>query len=70
MPIAQHGTVPTPALPSPAMTQTASPRPRWLSVTWRLSAWVALVLTMLAVFSLYLRPDFLMGMADQLWACF
>lgn len=52
------------------MTDSASPRPRWLAVTWRLTAWVALVLVLLAVFSLYLRPDFLMGVADQLWSCF
>jgi len=28
------------------------------------------VLVLLAVFSLYLRPSFLVTLADQLWACF
>jgi len=28
------------------------------------------VLVLLAVFSLYLRPSFLVALADQLWACF
>lgn len=29
----------------------------------------ALIL-LLAVFSLYTRPDFLLKLADQIWACF
>ena len=33
---------------------------------WTLLATVAL----LAVFGLYTRPDFLLQLADQLWACF
>ena len=28
------------------------------------------LLVLLAVFSLYLRPSFLVTLADQLWACF
>ena len=28
------------------------------------------VLVLLAVFSLYTRPDFLLSLADQIWACF
>jgi hypothetical protein len=30
----------------------------------------AAVLVVLAVFSLYLRPDFLVNLANQVWACF
>ena len=30
----------------------------------------AAVLVLLAVFALYLRPDFMLTLADQIWACF
>ena len=40
--------------------------PAWLR--WGLTA--SAVLLTLAVFGLYQRPDFLMTLADQLWACF
>ena len=33
-------------------------------------AWLAATLLLLAVFGLYTRPDFLVSLADQLWACF
>lgn len=33
-------------------------------------AWAAALLLLLAVFALYTRPDFLVTLADQLWACF
>lgn len=36
----------------------------------RLTAWLGLALILGLVFMLYLRPDFVLGMADQLWACF
>jgi len=36
----------------------------------RILAWGAVVLVLLAVFMLYTRPDFLVTLADQLWACF
>jgi hypothetical protein len=32
--------------------------------------WGVVLLALLAVFTLYARPDFLKSMADQLWACF
>ena len=34
--------------------------------------WIALaaILALLAVCALYLRPDFMLTLADQLWACF
>ena len=37
---------------------------RWLLV------WAAIVLVLLAVFSLYLQSDFLMTLGNQIWACF
>lgn len=36
--------------------------------TWLISAAVLLVLV--AVFGLYLDPEFMRSMANQLWACF
>ena len=36
----------------------------------RLLVWAAIVLVLLAVFSLYLQPDFLMTLGNQIWACF
>jgi hypothetical protein len=40
-----------------------SPLPRW-------AAYAAALTALLAVFSLYLRPAFMVSLADQLWACF
>lgn len=36
----------------------------------RVLAWGAALLVLLGVFLLYTRPDFLLTLADQLWACF
>ncbi len=39
----------------------------------RFSSWIAYgmaLLLLLAVFSLYLQPDFMVDLAQQLWACF
>jgi hypothetical protein len=36
----------------------------------RLLIFSSALLVLLAVFSLYLRPSFLVTLADQLWACF
>ncbi len=33
-------------------------------------AWAAAGAVLLAVFALYTRPDFIVTLADQLWACF
>lgn len=32
--------------------------------------WAAVLVACLAVFALYLRPVFLLTLADQLWSCF
>jgi len=41
------------------------------ATVWRkILVWAAIVLTLSLVAALYLRPDFVISMADQLWACF
>ncbi len=35
-----------------------------------LLAWSGITAVLLAVFALYSRPDFLVTLANQLWACF
>lgn len=40
-------------------------------LSWRKAlVWAGIVLALLLVSLLYLRPDFVISMADQLWACF
>jgi hypothetical protein len=34
------------------------------------AVWVAVAAALLAVFALYTRPDFLVTLANQVWACF
>lgn len=36
----------------------------------RILAWGVALLVLLGVFMLYTRPDFLLTLADQFWACF
>jgi hypothetical protein len=38
--------------------------------TRKLLAWAAAVALLLAVFALYTRPEIMVTLADQLWACF
>lgn len=39
--------------------------------TWhKLALWVAVVLALALGFMLYLQPEFMIRMADQVWACF
>jgi len=46
------------------MARTHRPAPlRWL-------AYAAALAALLAVFALYTRPEFLVTLADQIWACF
>lgn len=32
--------------------------------------WAAILAVLLAVFALYTRPEFMVTLADQVWACF
>ncbi|MEI8327384.1 MAG: hypothetical protein WCH44_18860 [Betaproteobacteria bacterium] len=36
----------------------------------RLALWAAVLLVLAAVFWSYTRPDFLVDLANQIWACF
>jgi hypothetical protein len=36
----------------------------------RLLLWALITLVLFAVFFLYTQPDFLVQMANQIWACF
>lgn len=49
------------------MTTATTSRPQLLR---RLALWAAVLLVLGLVFMLYLQPEFMLGMADQLWACF
>lgn len=41
-----------------------------MSRTRKLLLWAGSACVLLAVFALYLRPEFLMTLANQIWACF
>jgi len=36
----------------------------------KLLAWGGAAIVLLAVFALYTRPDFLVTLSNQIWACF
>jgi hypothetical protein len=36
----------------------------------KISVWAAALVALLGVFALYTRPDFLLTLANQVWACF
>ena len=36
----------------------------------RILIWTAIAAVLLAVFALYLQPQFMLTLADQVWACF
>lgn len=54
------------AQPDPTAPASSPSLPAWL----RVAGWVGATLVCLAVFALYMQPDFLMTLADQLWSCF
>jgi hypothetical protein len=37
---------------------------------YRLLLWGLALLALLAVFAMYTRPDFLVTLSNQIWACF
>lgn len=52
-------------------SSTAPPdAPRLLHGWRRALAWAAIAAVLAAVFALYLQPDFMVTLANQVWACF
>lgn len=41
-----------------------------LKLWQRTLIWAAVLAVLLAVFALYLQPQFMLTLADQVWACF
>jgi hypothetical protein len=52
--------------PAPHTSSHAAPLPTWL----RALIWAVVLGALLAVFALYTRPEFMLTLADQVWACF
>ena len=54
-----------------AANAASSPTSRSATRAWaRASVWAGAVALLLSVFSLYVRPDFMVMLADMVWACF
>jgi hypothetical protein len=45
-------------------------REQWTLAGIRASVWAVALAMLLGVFSLYVRPDFMVMLADMVWACF
>lgn len=52
------------------MNPVASPRPSPTARVWRWVAWGVAIAASLGVFALYARADFMVAVADMVWACF
>ena len=46
------------------------PSPLLLRPWQRAVLWLVVLAALLAVFALYTAPDFMLTLADQVWACF
>ena len=53
-------------MPSDTLQTPPATTPAWL----RVLVWTVVLAVLLAVFALYTRPDFMLTLADQIWACF
>ena len=51
-------------------TPSAAPGLAWVNRIGRGLIWVGVATLLAAVFALYARGDFLLTLANQLWACF
>jgi hypothetical protein len=40
------------------------------NITKRLLAWTAVIAALVAVFMAYIRPEFMVELANQIWLCF
>ncbi len=54
-----------PDIPEQGVISTPPPR-----TGWRWGGYAAVALACALVFGLYVRPDMMVTLADQLWACF
>ena len=52
--------------PAPHTPPHAAALPMWL----RALIWAVVLAALLAVFALCTRPEFMLTLADQVWACF
>ncbi|PIG00052.1 hypothetical protein CLU84_3023 [Comamonas sp. 26] len=46
------------------------PEAMQINLWQRILIWAAILAVLLAVFALYLQPQFMLTLADQVWACF
>ena len=46
------------------------PKAMQIKLWQRILIWAAILVVLLAVFALYLQPQFMLTLADQVWACF
>ena len=51
-------------------SSTQNPQPSALPTWQRVLVWAVVLTALLAVFALYTQPDFMLTLADQVWACF
>lgn len=51
--------------PAPAHTGT----PARIPGMWRAALWALVAAVLAGVFALYLQPNFVVTLADQVWAC-
>lgn len=56
------------ATSDPAAHPSAASKPLPRALRW--AAWLLATLACLLVFGLYTVPDFMVMLADQMWACF
>lgn len=54
----------------PTVSASTTPPGRSVPWVWRWLGWIAAVVLCLAVFGMYTVPDFMVMLADQMWACF
>lgn len=49
---------------------TPAPHTRSQRPWWRVLVWLAAALVLGGIFMLYTQPEFMVRMADHVWACF
>jgi hypothetical protein len=54
----------------PTVSASTTSPGRSVPQVWRWLGWITAVVLCLAVFGMYTVPDFMVMLADQMWACF